>query len=252
MFPNECRPYLTGVMSQGAQLKFLLRSGMLPVGRRESQKRRRGAVACAACGGPEEDAVHFVFTCGALHVERDQLHAALDSITSGAFGQLQFDEPLEQCLLSLLGDSYWGTAAGAVDSCVRFLLVAAWAAREAAVAARELDAEPELLVEPEPDPAVACVRVRPCKRARGAAAAEPESSVRICAECHSRRQAADMLQCPLCVRWFHRACGGVRSVPVPLDWSCSACTIAVPGSPADVSTPHTHRRQRREGPWRSR
>jgi hypothetical protein len=23
MFPNECRPYLTGVMSQGAQLKFL-------------------------------------------------------------------------------------------------------------------------------------------------------------------------------------------------------------------------------------
>ncbi len=49
MFPNACRPYLTGVMSQGAQLKFLLRSGMLPVGRRESQKRRRGAVSCVCC-----------------------------------------------------------------------------------------------------------------------------------------------------------------------------------------------------------
>ncbi len=72
---------------------------------------------------------------------------------------------------------------GAVDSCVR--LVAAWAAWEAAVAARELDAEPELLVEPEPDPAVACVRVCACKRVRGAVAAEPESNVRICAECHS-------------------------------------------------------------------
>ncbi len=106
---------------------------------------------------------------------------------------------------------------------VRSFLVAAWAARAAAVAARELAAEPdELLVEPEPDPPVACVRVRSCKRARDAVAAGPESGVRICAECHSRRQAADMLQCPLCVRWFHRACGGVRSVPVPLDWSCSA------------------------------
>jgi hypothetical protein len=40
---------------------------------------------------------------------------------------------------------------------VRSFLVAAWAAREAAVAARALDAEPELLVEPEPDPSVVCV-----------------------------------------------------------------------------------------------
>jgi hypothetical protein len=143
MFPNECRPYLTGVMSQGVQFKFLLRSGLLPVGRRESQKRRRGA----ASGGPEEDAVHFVFTCGALHAARDQLHDALDSITSGAFGQHLYDEPLDQVLLSLLGnDSYWGTTAGVVDSCVRSFLVAAWA--EAAVAARGLDVGPEMLVAP--------------------------------------------------------------------------------------------------------
>ncbi len=126
---------------------------------------------------------------------------------------------------------------------------------ELAGRAARYDAEPELLVEPEPDPTVACVSVRACKRVRGAVAAEPESSVRVCAECHSRRQAADMLQCPLCVRWFHRSCDGVRSVPVPLDWCCSACTIAVHTSPADASTPHnspdastphTHRRQRRE------
>ncbi len=80
---------------------------MLPVGRRESQKRLRGAVVCAACGGPEEDAVHLMFTCGALDAARDQLHDALDSVTSGAFGQLQYDEPLDQVLLSLLDDSYW-------------------------------------------------------------------------------------------------------------------------------------------------
>ncbi len=32
MFPNECRPYLAGVVGRGAQLKFLLRAGMLPLG----------------------------------------------------------------------------------------------------------------------------------------------------------------------------------------------------------------------------
>jgi hypothetical protein len=43
MFPNECTPYLAGVVGRGAQLKFLLRAGMLPLGRLESRKRRRGA-----------------------------------------------------------------------------------------------------------------------------------------------------------------------------------------------------------------
>jgi hypothetical protein len=40
MFPNECRQYLAGVVGRGAQLKFLLRAGMLPLGRLESRKRR--------------------------------------------------------------------------------------------------------------------------------------------------------------------------------------------------------------------
>jgi hypothetical protein len=42
-FPNECRPYLAGIVGRGAQLKFLLRAGMLPLGRLESRKRRQGA-----------------------------------------------------------------------------------------------------------------------------------------------------------------------------------------------------------------
>jgi hypothetical protein len=37
----------------------------------------------------------------------------------GVFGQLMFDEPLDTVLLGLLGDSYWGDDAAAVDSCVR-------------------------------------------------------------------------------------------------------------------------------------
>ena len=64
------------------------------------------------------------------------MHSRMDSITSGAFGQLMFDEPLDTVLLGLLGDSYWGDNAPAVDSCVRSFLVEAWAARELAVAAR--------------------------------------------------------------------------------------------------------------------
>jgi hypothetical protein len=83
-------------------------------------------------------------------------------ITAGAFGQLMYDEPLGTVLLGLLGDNYWGEQAPAVDSCVRSFLVAAWVAREAAVAARgpatvlevTLDAEPGLL------PALPSVRVR--------------------------------------------------------------------------------------------
>ncbi len=119
--------------------------------------------------------MHFVFTHGALHAARDQLHAACGAISrmlrwtasplTGAFGQ---HRPWA-CSVTPIG------AAGAVDSCVRSFLVAAWAAREAAVAARELDAGPELLVEPEPDPAVACVRVRACNKwIRDTVAAEPE------------------------------------------------------------------------------
>ncbi len=30
-------------------------------------------IGMTATGGPEEDATHFVFTCGALHAVRDQL-----------------------------------------------------------------------------------------------------------------------------------------------------------------------------------
>ncbi len=65
------------------------------------------------------------------------MYSQLDSITSGAAsGQLMFDEPLDTVLLGLLGDNYWGDNAVAVDSCARSFLVAAWAARELAVAAR--------------------------------------------------------------------------------------------------------------------
>ncbi len=78
-----------------------------------------------------------MFTCGALHAVRDQLYSRLDAITTGAFGQLMCDEPLDTALLGFLGATTGprGEQATAVDSCVRSFLVAAWAAREAAVAA---------------------------------------------------------------------------------------------------------------------
>jgi hypothetical protein len=51
--------------------------------------------------------------------------------SSGAFGQLMFDEPLDTVMLGVLGDrNYWGDSAAAVDSCVRSFLGEAWAARE--------------------------------------------------------------------------------------------------------------------------
>jgi hypothetical protein len=252
MFPNDCRPYLAGVVGHGAQLKFLMRAGMLPLGRLRSRQRQRSAGDCPACGGPEEDAVHFVFTCGALHAVRDQLYSRLDNITHGAFGQLMYDEPLDIVLLGLLGDTYWGTDALAVDSCVRsFLLVAAWAAREAAVAAQGPAIVHELEPDSEPVHVPGPVRVRMPVPVGGAVGAVLGAGERICAECHSRRRAGDMLQCQACLRWFHRSCGGV-ACQVPVDgWVCGQCAVVVPVSPGG-SPPHKRRRQRREGPWRSR
>jgi hypothetical protein len=52
MFPNECRPYLAGmagVVVRGAQLKFLLRAGMLPLGRLESEQ--EAAAGCCVMPG---------------------------------------------------------------------------------------------------------------------------------------------------------------------------------------------------------
>ncbi len=43
-------------------------------------------------------------------------------ITSGALGQLMFDEPLDTVLLGLLGDKYWGTTTGAIT--LRWLTLA--------------------------------------------------------------------------------------------------------------------------------
>jgi hypothetical protein len=133
---------------------------------------------------------YAVFTCGALHAVLDHMYSRLDSITSGAFGQLMFDEPLDTVLLGLLGNNYWGDNAPAVDSCVRSFLVEAWAARELAVAARRPATvlEVEVDLEPEHVPGPVCVRVPvPIGSAAGAVLGAGE---RICAECHSRRQPA--------------------------------------------------------------
>jgi hypothetical protein len=64
--------------------------------------------------------------CGALHAVRDQLYSRysrLDAITTGAFGQLMYDdEPLDTALLGLLGDNrdnYWGEQATAAMQLTR-------------------------------------------------------------------------------------------------------------------------------------
>jgi hypothetical protein len=69
------------------------------------RKRRRSAASCPACGGLEEDATHFVFTY-VVQAVRDHMYSRLDSITSGALGQLMFDKPLDTMLLGMLGDNY--------------------------------------------------------------------------------------------------------------------------------------------------
>jgi hypothetical protein len=62
----------------------------------------------------------------------------------------------------------------------------------------------------------------------------------ICADCRSRRSAGSMVQCRMCVRWYHRSCGGgsQASQASAVDWVCKACDVVVaPPSPGG-SPPH--------------
>jgi hypothetical protein len=105
-----------------------------------------------------------------------------------------YDEPLDTALLGLLGDNYWGEQATAVDSCVRSFLVAAWAARPAAVAAQGPTAVLEVALDAEPEPAPLSVRLRvPVGPVAGAASAAWGAGDQICADCHSRRSAGSMV-----------------------------------------------------------
>jgi hypothetical protein len=62
--------------------EFLLRAGMLPLGRLESRKRRRVLRHVQRVVARKRmHATHFVFTCGALHAVRDHMYSRLDSIT---------------------------------------------------------------------------------------------------------------------------------------------------------------------------
>jgi hypothetical protein len=160
-----------------------------------------------------------------------------------------FDEPLDTVLLGLLGDSYWGAGAQAVDYCVRAFLVTAWDAREVAVTAQGPAAVPELDADSELECVPAPVRVR--VHVPAAAGVGGHVGERGCADCHSRRRASSMLQCQACVRWFHRVCGGAASQVPDGGWICGRCDVTMTAS-LGGSPLHTHRRQRREGPWRSR
>jgi hypothetical protein len=99
------------------------------------------------------------------------------------------------------------------------------------------------------------MRVRVPVPVGSAAGAVLGAGERICAECHSRRRPGAMVQCQACLRWFHRSCGGVASSQSVRDWVCSPCAVVLPVSPVSSlrgSPSYIPRRQRREGPWRSR
>jgi hypothetical protein len=106
--PIKCRPYLAGIVGRGSQLKFLL-----PLGRLESRKRggvlRHVQRVVARKRMPRTLCSRVVGQCAACGAGSHVLACTqLDSITSGAFGQLMFDDPLDTVLLGLLGDNYWG------------------------------------------------------------------------------------------------------------------------------------------------
>jgi hypothetical protein len=100
------------------------------------------------------------------------------------------------------------------------------AAREAAVAARgptvvlEVDGFNWMLSRSLHRSEFGCVCV-PVGPVAGAAWGAGDQ---ICADCHSRRSTGSMVQCRMCVRWYHRSCGG-GSQASAVDWVCKACDV---------------------------
>jgi hypothetical protein len=170
MFPNECRPYLAGVVGRGAQLKFLLRAGMLPLGRlMESKKRRRGAASCPACGGPEEDATHFVFT------SQQAQQGSVQGLIIHQLTKRTRGDGIQPAVQLVPHRSVFGCACR----------LAQWPALRGVLGTRSA-----LIV------------------IRGGA------------------QVVCMVQCRMCVRWYHRSCGG-GSQASAVDWVCKACDVVV-------------------------
>jgi hypothetical protein len=131
--PNKMQRYLEGPLTAGRRIKFMCRAGVLLTARRRQQM---GAVADAACqhcrSSAEETVQHIVLGCAAYAPMRRVLWREVECTVGPAKLADFHGLPLDDALVALLGDHFWGDQAAGVDDAVQRFLEAMYLARQGA------------------------------------------------------------------------------------------------------------------------
>jgi hypothetical protein len=133
---NQLQRYLAGQLTEVQRFKFVCRAGVLLTARHCFQQGQAQTAQCPFCPErPEETMHHALLACSAFDAERAAMWAAVEQVVSRPTVSAAQTLPAEQQLAALLGDSFWGDRAQAVDGAAQQYLAAQMRRRRAAVPA---------------------------------------------------------------------------------------------------------------------
>jgi hypothetical protein len=133
---NQLQGYLAGQLTEVQHFKFVCRAGVLLTARRRFQQGQAQTAQCPFCPErPEETMHHALLACSAFDTERAAMWATVEQVVSRPTVSAAQTLPAEQQLAALLGDSFWGDRAEAVDGAVQQYLAAQMRRRRSAVPA---------------------------------------------------------------------------------------------------------------------
>jgi hypothetical protein len=133
---NQLQGYLAGPLTEVQRFKFLCRAGVLLMAKRRFQQGRAHTAQCPFCPErPEETMHHALLACSAYDTERAAMWAAVEQEVGRPAVSAAQTLPADQQLAALLGDSFWGDRAQAVDGVVQQYLAGQMRRRRSAVPA---------------------------------------------------------------------------------------------------------------------
>jgi hypothetical protein len=102
------------------RFKFVCRAGVLLTARRRFLQGQAQTAQCPFCPEhPEETMHHALLTCSAFDAERAAMWAAVEQKVAHPAVSAAQTLPADQQLAALLGASFWGDRAQAVDGVVQ-------------------------------------------------------------------------------------------------------------------------------------
>jgi hypothetical protein len=134
---NQLQRYLAGPLTEVQRFKFVCRAGVLLTARRRFQQGQAQTARCPFCPERLEETMHHaLLACSAFDAERAAMWAAVEKVVGWPAVSAAQALPAEQQLSALLGDSFWGDRAQAVDGAVQQYLAGHMRRRRAAVLLR--------------------------------------------------------------------------------------------------------------------